>query len=143
MANNLYLPRAVAGMQTQVLIREWYACGSINKPQMCNDDGDHNARQGHCSTIGLTSLKAKQHEAISKFLSCTRCIKLLGMKSLCYALLPLIFDYLRRIDHGSIVVCVSPLTSLIMEQSEKFTTQGVSSVFVDELQQDIDSYKSQ
>ena len=39
LANNLHLPRAVAGMQAQVLIREWYACGSINKPQMCNGDG--------------------------------------------------------------------------------------------------------
>ena len=53
---------------------------------------------------------------------------LLGMGNL-YAIytLLLVFDYLRRIDHSSIVVCVSPLTLLMMEQSEKFTTQGVSS----------------
>ena len=31
-------------------------------------------------------------------------------KSLCYALLPLVFDYVRGIDRSSIVVCVSPLT---------------------------------
>ena len=32
-------------------------------------------------------------------------------------------DYLRGIDRGSIAVWVSPLTLLMMEQSEKFTTQ--------------------
>ena len=84
-----------------------------------------------CSTTGLASLKAKQHEVISKFVGGHVFISLpTGYgKSLCYALLSLVFDYLRGIDRGSIVMCVSPFTSLMMEQSEKFTTQGVSSVF--------------
>ena len=85
-----------------------------------------------CSTTGLASLKAKQHEVISKFVGGQDVFISLPTgygKSLCYALLPLVFDYLRGIDRGSIVMFVSPFTSLIMEQSEKFTTQGVSSVF--------------
>ena len=98
-----------------------------------------------CSTIGLASLKAKQREAILKFVGGQDVLISLPTgygKSLCCALHPLVFDYLHGIDHGSIVMCVSPLTSLMMEQSEKFTTQGVFlSVFVGELQQDIDSLK--
>ena len=30
LGNNVHLPRAVAGMLSQVLIRKWYACGSMN-----------------------------------------------------------------------------------------------------------------
>ena len=97
-----------------------------------------------CSTIGLASLKAKQREAILKFVGGQDVFISLPTgygKSLCYTLHPLVFVYLHGIDRGSIVVCVSPLTSLMMEQSEKFTTQGVLSMFVGELQQDIDSLK--
>ena len=118
--NNLHLPRAVSGMQAQVLIKEWYARGSTNKPQMCNGDGDHNTRQtldkaisAACSTIGLASQKAKQREAISMFVGGQDVFISLPTgygKSLCYALLPLVFDYVHGIDRSSIVVCVSPLT---------------------------------
>ena len=65
-----------------------------------------------CSTIGLASLKAKQREAISKFVGGKDVFIFLPTctgygKSLFYALLPLVFDYLCGIDRGSIVVCVS------------------------------------
>ena len=49
-------------------------------------------------------------------------------KSLCYALLPLVFDSLRSGDSGrSIVVCISPLTALMMDQRQKVQFMGNSS----------------
>ncbi len=41
----------------------------------------------------------------------------------------------------SIMICVSPLTALMMEQRDKLCTRGVSAEFVGELQQDISSMK--
>ena len=37
----------------------------------------------------------------------------------------LVYDYLREVK-GSIVVCISPLTALMMEQKTKYTHQGLS-----------------
>ena len=39
----------------------------------------------------------------------------------------------------SIVICVSPLTALMMEQRAKFTGRGIATEFVGELQQDVDA----
>ena len=60
-------------------------------------------------------------------------------KSFCYALLPAVFDEVR----GSIIViCVSPLTALMMEQRNKFIMRGIATEFVGELQQDVDAMES-
>ena len=59
-------------------------------------------------------------------------------KSYCFVLLPLVFDYCLG-HSGSIVVCVSPLTSLMLEQREKYSMRGVCCEFVGELQQDIEA----
>ena len=59
-------------------------------------------------------------------------------KSLCFALLPQVYDYLREVK-GSIVVCISPLTALMMEQKTKYTHQGLVLEFSGELQHDIQS----
>ena len=56
-------------------------------------------------------------------------------KSLCHALLPIVFDVLPG-KRQSIVVVVSPLTSLVMEQREKFVTQRIPAEFIGELQQE-------
>ena len=37
-------------------------------------------------------------------------------KTLCYVLLPYVFDHLRGIARSSIVICVSPLISLMMDE---------------------------
>ena len=63
-------------------------------------------------------------------------------KSLCFALLPLVFDYLRGEANTSIVICVSPLTSLIMEQRRRFSHRGLSAEFVGELQTDPKSMRN-
>ena len=65
--------------------------------------------------VALT-LKAKQKEASYIFIfdwkSCICMPTATGYgKSLCFALLPVVFDYLRGQKNSSIVVCVSPLTS--------------------------------
>ena len=38
--------------------------------------------------------------------------------------------------HGSTVVCISPLLSIMMDQQEKFSAKGVSTEFIGEIQED-------
>ena len=93
-----------------------------------------------CDVIGVT----KQREAITEFVQghdVFVCLPTGFGKSLCFALLPLVFDRLRQKDNSSILVCVSPLTSLMMEQAAKFKIQGISSEFIGELQQDLDAMR--
>ena len=67
-----------------------------------------------CERVGITSLKEKQREAL-KAIVCNKkdtfiCLPTGYGKSLCYALLPLLFDKLLcREDGTSIVICISPL----------------------------------
>ena len=42
---------------------------------------------------------------------------------------------------GSIVVCISPLTSIMMDQREKFVLKGISAEFIGEAQDDEDAVK--
>ena len=42
------------------------------------------------------------------------------LEPLCFALLPHVFDCLKE-KHGPMVICVSPLTSLMMDQTENFS----------------------
>ena len=97
--------------------------------------------------LGLeVTLKEQQREALRVFLSGKDVFIALPTgfgKSLCFALIPVVFDVLRgsEDDRRSIALVVSPLTSLMMEQREKFKTCGVSAEFVGELQQDIDAIK--
>jgi len=63
-------------------------------------------------------------------------------KSLCYAALPLVFDNIRKhgeciTDHAqaevvphSIVVCLSLLTSLILDQVQSFTKRGLQVLYI-------------
>ena len=89
------------------------------------------------STIGMESLKPLQREVIIKFASGNDVFAALPTgygKSLCFVLLPLVFDRIRG-SSSSIVVCVSPLTALMMEQRAKFTKLGLRCEFVGERQQ--------
>ena len=92
-------------------------------------------------TVGLTALKPLQREAIRSFTSGNDVFVSLPTgygKSFCFVLLPLVFDRMLG-RSGSIVLCISPLTSLMMEQQAKFTTLGLCCEFVGELQQDVES----
>ena len=46
-------------------------------------------------------------------------------KSLCYILLPRIFDFVRGAKNKSIVVVVSPLTALMKDQISSITEMGL------------------
>ena len=64
-----------------------------------------------CMANGVTSLKGKKAEDIASFVEGGHvliCLPTGYGKSLCFALLPLVFDHLRG-KKGSIVICVSPL----------------------------------
>ena len=65
--------------------------------------------------LGVKELKDKLKEAIHNFVRGQDCFVILPTgywKTLCYALLPFVFDHLRkRTPRSFIVVCVSPLVS--------------------------------
>jgi bloom syndrome protein len=91
---------------------------------------------------GLSELKVEQRKVLHQFVSGRDVFVALPTgygKSFCYALLPAVFDHLRSSNEASIVICVSPLTALMMEQRAKFTVRGISTDFVGELQQDVDA----
>ena len=58
-------------------------------------------------------------------------------KSLCYAALPGVFDNVRghnwlvmEVEHSSIVICVSPLSALMLDQVTKFNKRGLLTAHV-------------
>ena len=52
-------------------------------------------------------------------------------KSLCFAILPVLFDILRNnTESTSIVLCISPLVSLMTDQKAKFSPRGLITEFV-------------
>ena len=52
-------------------------------------------------------------------------------KSLCFALLPRLFDILRNnSEPSSIVLCISPLVSLMEDQKARFSPRGLVTEFV-------------
>ena len=71
--------------------------------------------------VGFKTLKPLQREAIRAFITGNDVFVSLPTgygKSLCFVLLPLVFDRILG-RSGSIVLCISPLTSLMMEQRGK------------------------
>ena len=78
--------------------------------------------------VGLKALKSLQCEAIRSFTEGHDVFVSLPTgygKSFCFILLPLVFDHVLD-RNGSIILCISPLTSPMLEQRNKFATQGVS-----------------
>ena len=81
--------------------------------------------------MGYSSIRDKQKEAILGFLSGRDVFVSLPTgsgKSLCYSILPKVFDRVRKTS-GSIVIVVSPLVSL-KDQLHSLETKGIKSVFV-------------
>ena len=50
----------------------------------------------------------------------------------------MVFDFLHGARDRSIVVCVSPLTSLMMDQRAKYAPRGLAIEMIGETQQDVD-----
>lgn len=94
--------------------------------------------------FGFT-LKDKQKEVIQSFVDGNDvfCSLPTGYgKSMCYSLLPKIFDRLRNLPGRSIVICVSPLVALMMDQKDKFTSMGILAEFISETHHDLDTVQS-
>ena len=90
--------------------------------------------------IGIFELKEDQKTAVCSLVSGNDVFVSLPTgywKSICFAFLPLVFDSVCG-DTGSIVLCISPLTALMMEQHAKFSLRGISTEYIG-LQHDIEA----
>ena len=84
------------------------------------------------ASLGYLSLKSEQERAILAFVSGRDVFVSLPTgygKSLCFALLPRVFDMMRNVKNRSVVIVVSPLIAL-REQASNFSNKGISSVYV-------------
>jgi RecQ family ATP-dependent DNA helicase len=83
--------------------------------------------------LGYPSLSTHQQEAILKFVSGTDVLVVLPTgsgKSICFAVLPRLFDSLRGHMRKSIAVVVTPLNSLMKDQVMSLSERGLKSAFV-------------
>ena len=91
--------------------------------------------------LGYSSVKAKQRAAIEAFVAEGKDVFVslpTGYgKSLCYTLLPWVFDELWWEKNTPIVLCVSPLTSLMIDQRQKYEPRGIAAEFVGGVQEDV------
>ena len=85
------------------------------------------------SILGYTELRPKQAVVVRAFVSGRDVFVSLPTgsgKSLCYSLLPKVFDDLRHRKCESIAVIISPLVALMKDQVRSMTERHVSSVYV-------------
>ena len=86
--------------------------------------------------LGYPVVKDEQREAVKEFMKGRDVFVSLPTgygKSFCYAVLPWAFDSLcPSTSKQSIVICVSPLVSLMQDQKDKFAPRGLVTEFVGE-----------
>ncbi len=82
---------------------------------------------------GYKALHKEQKEAIVDFVS--------GRDVFCFALLPAIFDVIRRVFKKSLVVVVSPLNSLMQDQVSSYCAKGISAICVGDTHMNQDTRK--
>ena len=79
--------------------------------------------------LGYSSVKPEQEEAMKAFVKQQRDVFIAvptGFgKSLCYSLLPLVFDRIREDGKSSIVIVVSPSLALITDQVNAMSKRGL------------------
>lgn len=83
-------------------------------------------------SLGYT-LKPEQKQALLKFVGGQDVFVSLPTgfgKSLCYILLPRIFDLLRGVENKCVVIVVSPLIALMKNQVESITKIGLSATYI-------------
>ncbi len=93
---------------------------------------------------GYRTLQKEQKEAIVDFVSGRDvfvCLPTGYGKSLCFALLPAIFDVIRRVLKKSLVVVVSPLNSLMQDQVSSYCAKGISAICVGDSHMNKDTRK--
>ena len=84
-------------------------------------------------SLGISQLKAEQRKAIDAFVSGKDVFVYLPTgfgKTVCYIVLPVVFDTLRKVTGESIVVVVSPLKILMADQVDSCSHKGLKSVSV-------------
>lgn len=84
------------------------------------------------SSLGYKVLKVEQEQAITHFVNGNDVLVSLPTgygKSLCFALLPRVFDLLRDQHHKAIVLVISPLISIIANQVASFRMKGITAAF--------------
>lgn len=84
------------------------------------------------SKLGLV-LKPEQDKCIRSFLDGNdvfTCLPTGYGKSLCFGALPFVYDYLRGHKALSIILCVVPLQSLMMDQYQRFKQLGLSVEYI-------------
>ena len=85
-------------------------------------------------SLGYSDLKQEQKAVLKSFVEGKDVFVALPTgygKSLCYALLPWIFDMKRGlVEKTSICMIVSPLIALMKDQSTSFTSKGISAAYV-------------
>ena len=87
--------------------------------------------------MGYSRLTTKQEEVVKTFLKGRDVFVSLPTgsgKSLCYCILPFIFDLLKQVTGQSIAVVVSPLIALMKDQVQAMETRGVKAAYVGDCQ---------
>ena len=77
--------------------------------------------------LGYDTIKPEQLKVVSHFLKGVDCFVILPTgygKSLCFALLPLVFNALRSTS-SSIVIVVTPLISIMQSMVEEYQSRGL------------------
>ena len=86
------------------------------------------------ASLRYSKLKPKQYKTVKEFMSgkdVFECLPTGSGKSLCYAVLPTVFNHLRqKTSPTSLVIVVSPLITLIKDQVETFMRKGLKPVYV-------------
>ena len=83
--------------------------------------------------MGYSKLKPEQEKAILSFVFGNDVFVSLPTgygKSLCFGLLPCVFDALRGVKKKSIVLVVCPLVALMKEHVVNFSSMGISAAYV-------------
>ena len=91
--------------------------------------------------MGYDNLRENQIKVLSFFLGGRDTFVSLPTgsgKSLCYCILPLANDFLRRSRRSSLVIVVSPLVALMKDQVRAMTERNVSAVYVGEVSEEED-----
>ena len=131
--------------------------GEVPNESQANSSDNRNVLIIHdvAEQMGIQSLKPKQLEAISAFLSGKDVFVSLPTgygESIIFALLPAVFNRIRGMVclnneivlvqlcwlgcNNSLVVCISPLTSLEVDLTERLQGRGINAAFVGEQQKD-------
>ena len=84
------------------------------------------------ASLGYPLLREEQELAILSFVSGNDVFVSLPTgygKSLCYAVLPRVFDLLRGVANRSVVIVVSPLIALMKDQVGTFSAKGIRAAY--------------